>query len=384
MAQDGVQTMELGDSVEQWLASLSPLALSNPRTVDFLTDCRASLSHYLPLSVIGKGSFGKVLLVRTCDDQRMFAMKILNKQHVVQKMQIARAQSERRILQMVRNAPFCIELLAAFQDMSNLYLVLEFCPGGDLFFYLSRHRLMTETASVFYAAEVLSALRALHALHIVYRDLKPENILLTAKGHVRLTDFGLAKMGITSPVTGASSVCGTPEYMAPEILNQQRHGTAVDIWSFGMVFHEMLTGFPPWYTTDRNLLCSRIRFAKLRLTRDISANAREMIEATLERNPAMRPSAKAVSAFELFGHIAFEKLSSMQPPLTPNLNDEDPTANFERTFVKMAMSLSRENPFLPNGTTFAGFEFRAPHHHVAAGAIDHSETAWQARCVSPS
>lgn len=379
-----MHTIELGDSVENWLASLSPLALSNPRTVDFLTDYRASLSHYLPLSVIGKGSFGKVLLVRKCDDQRMFAMKILNKQHVVQKMQIARARAERRILQMVRKAPFCIELLAAFQDMSNLYLVLEFCPGGDLFFHLSRRRLMTETASIFYAAEVLSAIHALHALHIVYRDLKPENILLTAKGHVRLTDFGLAKMGITSPIKGAHSVCGTAEYMAPEILNQQRHGTAVDIWSFGMVFHEMLTGFPPWYTTDRNLLCSRIRFAKLRLTHDISPHAKEVIEATLDRNPARRPSAKAVSAFELFGAIDFDQLSSMQPPLTPNINDEDPTANFERTFVNMAISLSRENPLLPKGATFSDYDFRAPHHQVAAGAPEHCSTAWQARCVSPS
>jgi serine/threonine protein kinase len=146
----------------------------------------------------------------------LYAMKVLRKSHLVKRKQIERTKTERRVLSLV-NHPFIMALHYAFQSGEKLYLVLDYCPGGELFFHLSRYRRFPERVARFYAAELLLALGHLHSHGIIYRDLKPENVLLDAEGHVKLGDFGLAKDGITSPTQGAHSMCGTPEYMAPEV-----------------------------------------------------------------------------------------------------------------------------------------------------------------------
>ena len=136
---------------------------------------------------------------------------------------------------------------------------MDYCAGGELFFHLGKEGRFSEERSKFYAAEIVLALEHLHSLRIIYRDLKPENVLLDEKGHVRLTDFGLSKEGIKHNACGANSFCGTPEYLAPEILNRSGHGFAVDWWSLGALVYEMLTGLPPFYSKDREVLFEKIR-----------------------------------------------------------------------------------------------------------------------------
>ncbi len=157
------------------------------------------------------------------DRGQLFAMKILRKTHLVKRRQIERTRTERKVLSAV-NHPFIMSLHYAFQTEDKLYLVLDYCPGGELFFHLSRFRRFPERVARFYAAELLLAIGHLHKRGIIYRDLKPENVLLDAEGHVKLGDFGLAKAGIVSPVDGALSMCGTPEYMAVSPVVRVRNG----------------------------------------------------------------------------------------------------------------------------------------------------------------
>ena len=214
-------------------------------------------------------------------------MKILSKQHLVKRRQIERTRTERKVLSVVDH-PFIMKLHYAFQTDDKLYLVLDYCPGGELFFHLSRFRRFPERVARFYAAELLLAIGHLHKRGIIYRDLKPENVLLDAEGHVKLGDFGLAKAGIRHPCEGAVSMCGTPEYMAPEVLNQAGHGFCVDYWGLGMLVFEMMTGLPPWYTTDRAKLFRRLKSAPLDIPSYFSSHSASCVAQLLERDPRRR------------------------------------------------------------------------------------------------
>ena len=178
------------------------------------------------IKVLGKGSYGKVMLVRHKTDGGVFAMKMLRKENIVKRNQVQHTKTERRVLESVSH-PFLVSLQYAFQTPKKLYMVMEFCPGGELFFHLSRAGRFSEARAQFYSAETSLAIAYLHSKNTIYRDLKPENLLLDADGHCKVTDFGLSKEGIEDNVS-AKTMCGTPEYLAPEILNKQGHGKAVD------------------------------------------------------------------------------------------------------------------------------------------------------------
>eukprot|EP01083_Nonionella_stella_P015641 43785_1 len=176
----------------------------------------------------------------------------------------------------------------AFQSKNKLYFVLDYCAGGELFFHLSKVGKFSEPRAAFYASEIFLALEYIHQLDIVCRDLKPENVLLDARGHVRLTDFGLSKEGISSSSSGANSFCGTPEYLAPEILNRQGHGRAVDWWSLGALLYEMLTGLPPFYCRDRERLFEKIRRGHLEYPRSLSNKSTLLLKGLLTKDPRNR------------------------------------------------------------------------------------------------
>lgn len=295
-----------------------------------LEDYRPTLNWFLPfLRVLGKGSFGTVVLVRQNNHPqgRLFAMKILRKAHLLQKRQIERTKTERLVLESLAQKdgshhPFLMSLHFAFQTPTRLFLVLDYCPGGELFFHLSRFKRFPERIAKFYAAELLLALGHLHSLHIIYRDLKPENVLLDSEGHVKLGDFGLAKMNIEHPYRGAVSMCGTPEYMAPEILSQSGHGYCVDYWGLGMIMFEMMTGLPPWYTTDRSKLFKRLQHAPLEIPAYFSQDASTCIRQLLERNPMLRLGVQGVRHCMLhsfFAQIKWHDLyhRRIQPSIRP-------------------------------------------------------------------
>lgn len=179
--------------------------------------------------VLGKGAFGKVLLVSKTDSQQLFAMKVISKAKLKSHKQKVHAIAERKILERVRS-PFVVTLHFAFQTASKLYLVVDFMSGGELFLHLRKAGKFSEEVAKFYAAEVLLAYDALHSRRIIYRDLKPENVLLDEDGHIKLADFNLSKLA-EGQVMRTFTFCGTPEYISPEVLRGEAQTKAVDFWS---------------------------------------------------------------------------------------------------------------------------------------------------------
>lgn len=213
------------------------------------------------LRCIGKGSFGQVFLVRKRTDTtgRLLAMKILKKSRVANtRKRLEYVVTERRVLRRA-NHPFIAQLRYAFQSRSQLYLVTDFFGGGELLMHLRRLRRFTEAKARFFAAEVALGLEYLHERGIVHRDLKPENVLLDEEGHVRLTDFGLSKVGLIGHVV-TTTICGTPEYLPPEVFLRAGGGYAceLDWWSFGVILFEMLEGRPPFQDQNRARLLKLI------------------------------------------------------------------------------------------------------------------------------
>ncbi|KAF0690515.1 Aste57867_18105 [Aphanomyces stellatus] len=333
-----------------------------------------SLEDFSLIRVIGKGSFGKVTLVRKKDNSKVFAMKILSKAYIVKRNQVEHTRTERRVLAVVSH-PFIVSLHYAFQTKDKLYFVLDYCPGGELFFHLTRLGKFTEDMARFYTAELVVALEHLHSLGVIYRDLKPENILLDEMGHVKLADFGLAKTEVTEVSSGANSLVGTPEYLAPEVLARTGHGTAVDWWGLGMVLFEMLTGMPPWYTRNRQDLYARIRDAPLEIPHYLSPESASLIRSLLHRDPEKRlggrkgQGAAQVKAHPFFRSVDWDGLLWAEPPFRPSdpqAKDDGDTSNFEKEFTEMPVhtpvSLNRglgPQSQVPK-SMFNGFTYEAP------------------------
>ncbi|CAE7710516.1 pkgB [Symbiodinium microadriaticum] len=204
----------------------------------------------------------EVFFVREKETSTLYAMKVLKKDYIIRKNQVEHTKTERNVLGYVHH-PFIVGLNMAFQTADKLFFVLDYCAGGELFFHLGRMGRFPEVQARFYTAQITLAIEYVHGLDIIYRDLKPENVLLDHRGNVRLTDFGLSKEGVSDDSSGANSFCGTPEYIAPEVLLRQGHGRAVDWWSTGALLYEMLSGLPPFYSRSREVMFEKIMKAEL-------------------------------------------------------------------------------------------------------------------------
>jgi RAC serine/threonine-protein kinase len=312
---------------------------------------------------------GKVFLVREIKTGEMFALKVLRKDNIIKRNQVEHTKTERSVLGYVKH-PFIVGMNMAFQSKDKLYFVLDYCAGGELFFHLGKLGKFPEPRARFYAAEIVLAISYVHSLDIIYRDLKPENVLLDARGHVRLTDFGLSKEGISSSSSGANSFCGTPEYLAPEILNRQGHGRAVDWWSLGALLYEMLTGLPPFYCQDRDKLFEKIRKSELHYPASLSRPAKSLLRGLLTRDPQLRlgsgpEDAEAIKRHEFFVEIDWEKLATGQipPPWEPQISGSLDTSQFDKEFTTLPV-FSPQSLQLPHGfgstpaeNPFEGFTF---------------------------
>eukprot|EP01016_Furgasonia_blochmanni_P023787 TRINITY_DN2562_c0_g1_i2.p1 TRINITY_DN2562_c0_g1~~TRINITY_DN2562_c0_g1_i2.p1 ORF type:complete len:438 (-),score=141.84 TRINITY_DN2562_c0_g1_i2:293-1522(-) len=307
-----------------------------------------NLDHFVLLTVIGKGSYAKVVLVRKKDTGEVHAMKVLKKDHIQKKKQIDHIQTERNVLVGI-NHPFVVRLHYAFQNERKLFFVLEYCPGGELFNLLQRKKVFHEDQAKFYAAQMVLAIEHLHSKDIVYRDLKPENVLLDAEGYIRITDFGLSKQGIKDN-KGAMSVCGTPEYLAPEILFKMGHGKAVDWWTLGAIIFEMLTGLPPFYTTDRNELFERIKFGTLRYPKHLSPAARNLLEGLFIKEPNKRlgggpDNGKPIKEHPWFAGVNWQALlnKEIKAPFIPVVKSELDVSNFDPEFTETPLDSYKES-----------------------------------------
>ena len=216
-----------------------------------------------PVQLIGIGSFGQVYLVRKRTSGLLFAMKVLSKEDLISNNLVKYAQTERNVLSYVEH-PFIVNLNYAFQTKHKLYLILEYCAGGDLSQVLKIEKRFSIERTRLYAAEILLAIESLHRRDIIFRDLKPDNVVIDAEGHIKLTDFGLSKEGITEGHK-ARSFCGSLAYLAPEVLTRIGHGKSLDWYLFGVLIYEMLIGDPPYYSKNENELLNNILTAKLRL-----------------------------------------------------------------------------------------------------------------------
>ncbi|XP_062841311.1 serine/threonine-protein kinase Sgk2b [Trichomycterus rosablanca] len=322
---------------------------------------RVSAADFNYLKVIGTGSFGRVLLAKRRENNRHYAVKVLQKHIVLKKEAEDLIMCERNVLLKTLNHPFLVRLHFSFQTKEKLYLVLDYASGGELFYHLQRERVFREPRARFYAAEIASALGYLHSLHIVYRDLKPENILLDSAGHVVLTDFGLCKEGIAGRAT-TRTFCGTPEYLAPEVLFQQEYDRTVDWWGLGAVLHEMLYGLPPFYSPDRMKMLGNIMYEPLVLKTGVSKSGRDLLKRLLHKDRAKRLGAKRDVA-ELKCHSFFSSLQwddlvakKIPPPFIPSLSGPDDMTNIDPAFTKLPVPDSSD-VCEEAGVTFSGFSY---------------------------
>lgn len=239
--------------------------------------------HFQIHKVLGRGTYGKVCLVSKFGSANLYAMKILKKKAIDQNKQKRHTLTERKVLQN-SDCHFIVKLFWAFQSKTKLYLVLEYLPGGELFFHLDRERCFSEPRAKFYCAEILVALNYLHNNGIIYRDLKPENILLDQEGHIRLTDFGLSKDGIENSDYKTYTFCGTPDYFAPEILENKGHTIALDYWCLGAVLYFMLSGAPPFYSQNKKKTFKSILSTSVPLIKNTTDNANDLLQKLLKIN----------------------------------------------------------------------------------------------------
>ncbi|KAJ3991585.1 kinase-like domain-containing protein [Lentinula boryana] len=325
------------------------------------------------LKVIGKGSFGKVMQVRKKDTQRIYALKTIRKAHIAQRPgEITHILAERTVLALV-NCPFIVPLKFSFQNPDKLYLVMSFVNGGELFYHLQREGKFDQDRSRFYAAELLIALEHLHGFNVVYRDLKPENILLDYTGHIALCDFGLCKLNM-SETEKTNTFCGTPEYIAPELLESQGYTKTVDWWTLGVLLYEMMTGLPPFYDENVNTMYQRILTDPLVFPPDIPSEARSVMTCLLQRDPAKRLGANGgeeIKRHPFFAkYIDWERLikKGYPPPFKPSVESVLDVANFDPDFTNEEAQDSVVTDSALSETVqdqFRGFTYNPANEHLS-------------------
>ncbi|XP_024152435.1 protein kinase C epsilon type isoform X3 [Oryzias melastigma] len=303
---------------------------------------RMNLHDFVFIKVLGKGSFGKVMLAELKGTDEVYAVKVLKKDVILQDDDVDCTMTEKRILALARKHPYLTQLFCCFQTKDRLFFVMEYVNGGDLMFQIQRSRKFDEARSRFYAAEVTSALMFLHRHGVVYRDLKLDNILLDAEGHCKLADFGMCKEGILNGVT-TTTFCGTPDYIAPEILQELDYGPSVDWWALGVLMYEMMAGQPPFEADNEDDLFESILHDDVLYPVWLSKEAVSILRAFMTKSPSKRLGCvaaqgleEAIKAHPFFREIDWTLLEErkVKPPFKPRIKTKRDVNNFDQDFTR--------------------------------------------------
>ncbi|XP_016995405.1 RAC serine/threonine-protein kinase [Drosophila takahashii] len=348
------------DMTDVDMAGIAEVELSEQFSVQGTT-CNSSgvkkvtLENFEFLKVLGKGTFGKVILCREKATAKLYAIKILKKEVIIQKDEVAHTLTESRVLKST-NHPFLISLKYSFQTNDRLCFVMQYVNGGELFWHLSHERIFTEDRTRFYGAEIISALGYLHSQGIIYRDLKLENLLLDKDGHIKVADFGLCKEDITYGRT-TKTFCGTPEYLAPEVLDDNDYGQAVDWWGTGVVMYEMICGRLPFYNRDHDVLFTLILVEEVKFPRNITDEAKNLLAGLLAKDPKKRlgggkDDVKEIQAHPFFASINWSDLvlKKIPPPFKPQVTSDTDTRYFDKEFTGESVELTPPDPTGPLGS----------------------------------
>ncbi|KCV68476.1 AGC/PKA protein kinase [Fonticula alba] len=293
---------------------------------------RWKLSDFILHQTLGTGTFGRVHLSRHRTQPGYYAMKVLRKEDVVRLKQVEHINSEKDILAQI-SCPFIVTLYCTFQDVHSIYMLEEYIIGGEVFSHLRRAGRFSNDTTRFYAAEIILAIEYLHRLDIIYRDLKPENLLLDSEGHIKITDFGFAKKVVDRTWT----LCGTPEYLAPEIIQSKGHGKAVDWWALGILIFEMLAGFPPFFDDNPFGIYEKILAGRIQFPSHFDSPAKDLVRRLLNADRSKRLGNLKNGPVDVKAHKWFRNFDwkgaldrTLPAPIIPMYHGPGDTSNFER------------------------------------------------------
>jgi len=300
-----------------------------PEDREALRTC--SFSDFKMHQTIGTGTFGRVKLCTLKTINKVFAIKILKKSEVIRLKQEEHIASERALLSLIDH-PFVVCLYRTFQDNRMLHMLLEYVNGGEVFSHLRKAGRFSKEFTKFYVGQIVLVLQYLHAKKIVYRDLKPENLLIGPAGYLKITDFGFAKIVQDDTWT----LCGTPEYLAPEIIQSKGHGIGVDWWALGILMYEMLCGYPPFYDENPFGIYQKILVGKIDFPKHIDEYAKDIIKRLLlpdkvQRLGCLAKGADDIKRHKFFRGVDWNALHSrrIQAPIIPQVSSPLDTHYFE-------------------------------------------------------
>jgi len=285
------------------------------------------------LRTLGVGSFGRVKFAKYKVDSKYYAVKFMKKHEIIKLKQVDHINNEKRLMAQI-DYPFVVNMYGYAKDDHYVYIVMESINGGELFTHLRRARKFSDEQSKFYAALTGAAFAHIHSKNIIHRDLKPENILVCQNGYSKLTDFGFAK--IMEPGTRTYTLCGTPEYIAPEVLLNKGHGKPVDWWTLGILIYEMIVGYPPFVDEDpmgiyQKILSGKIVFPKL-FDKNAKALVKKLLTADLgKRYGNLKNGVEDIKTHKWFKDLDWDELQKKKiaPPFKPTVKDPSDTSNFD-------------------------------------------------------